>query len=60
MRLSLFKKPETWSNTFLNSTLGVFGQTECVQKRAIRMAKELDIASDVQWELSGLTQRRKE
>lgn len=59
MRLSLFKKPKTWPNTFLNSTLGVFGQTECVPKRAIRMAKELEIVSDVQWELSGLTQRSK-
>lgn len=39
--------------------LGVFGQTECVQKRAIRMAKELEIVSDVQWELSDLTLGRK-
>lgn len=38
-------------NTSLNSALEVFGQTERVQKTAIRMAKDLEARSDVKREL---------
>ena len=42
----------------MNSALGVFGQTECVQKRASRTAKDVETISNVKSELQGSTWRR--
>lgn len=38
-------------NTFSNSAFMVFGRTECVQKRSVGMAKDLETRLDVKREL---------